>query len=217
MEFFDTHCHLDFPDYAEDRDAVVDRALEAGVAGMVVVGTCLETSRLAIRLADEYDEVHAAVGIHPNHCADHDESVLDPLAEMATHEHVVAVGETGLDFYRDRTPRELQERFFRRHLRIAADLGKPVILHSRDSGGALMDVIESVGADAITGVFHCFTAGPEVLRRALGAGLRIGLSGIVTFPKGDNVRAVVPDIPDDALLLDSDAPFLAPAPHRGQR
>jgi TatD DNase family protein len=218
MPFIDTHCHLDFPDYEDDRDAVIDRAAAAGVVGMINIGTCLETSRLAIRLADEYDALHAAVGIHPNACGQHEEAHLATVGEMARHEHVVAVGETGLDFYRDRTPAAVQERFFRRHLAIAAETGKPVVIHSRESGEAVMNIVEEVSATApVRGVFHCFTGDAATLRRALALELMIGISGIVTFPKGDNVRELVPLIPDDYLLLDSDCPFLAPVPHRGQR
>jgi TatD DNase family protein len=218
MHLVDTHCHLDFPDFADDRDEVVDRAAAAGVDLMVNIGTCLESSRLSIRLADFYDEVHATAGIHPNHCTDHDNAALEAVVEMAGHEHVVAVGETGLDFYRDTTPPEIQRRYFRRQMEAASELGKPVVIHSRDSGEAVMEMVEAFQAgSALTGVFHCFTSTEAVLERALAAGLKIGISGILTFPKGDNVRALIPRIPDDHLLLDTDSPFLAPVPHRGKR
>lgn len=216
--FFDTHCHLDFPDFAEDRQAVLERARAAGVVGLVNVGTCLASSQASCALAGAHEGVHAAVGIHPNHLSDAEPGELEAVLTLAADPAVVAVGETGLDFYRERTPEPRQREAFRQHLACAAALDKPVIVHSRQSGPAVLEELEAQAArQPVRGVFHCFTETPEILDRALALGLKIGISGIVTFPKGDNVRAVVPRIPDDQLLLDSDCPFLAPVPHRGQR
>ncbi|MHC4887759.1 MAG: TatD family hydrolase [Planctomycetota bacterium] len=216
--YFDTHCHLDFPDFEGDLDAVLARAEAAGVCEMLTIGTCLETSQRAVELAHRSPMIYAAVGIHPNHCHEAEEGDLDAIEALAQDERVVAIGETGLDFYRDTCPPETQHVFFQRHLAMASRLGKAIILHSRQSGDALMDRVEAFQAEqSLRGVFHCFTDTKAVLKRALAAGLKIGISGIVTFPKGDNVRDVIPMIPDDQLLLDTDSPFLAPAPHRGKR
>ncbi len=218
--FVDTHCHLDFPDFDADRDDVVRRAADAGVDRMVTVGTTLASARRALDLAGRHPgRVFAAAGIHPNHTAEAAPGDLDALRELAADPRVCAVGETGLDFYRDGAPRDAQERAFRAHLDLAARVEKPVILHARQSGAAVLDLVDEAraGGAHVRGVFHCFTEGPEVLERALSAGLAIGISGIVTFPKGGNVRDLVPRIPDARLLLDSDSPFLAPVPVRGKR
>ncbi|MFH0911389.1 MAG: TatD family hydrolase, partial [Planctomycetota bacterium] len=218
MKYFDTHCHLDFPDFSGDLDAVVERARRAGVTGLLTIGASLESSRAAVRLAQTYPEVHAAVGIHPNHTAEASPGDLDAIEELAQDPNVKAVGETGLDFFRDAAPRAVQEAFFRRQLEIASRAGKPVILHSRESGSAVMDLVEeAMRLRPVKGVLHCFTGDEETLSRALRAGLSIGLSGILTFPRGGNVRALARRIPDAHILLDSDSPFLAPEPHRGKR
>lgn len=217
--FIDTHAHLDFPDFSNDREEVLARARAAGIGNILTVGTCLESSRDSIRLAEMYPEIYAAVGIHPNHVSDSGPTDMDDIASLAAHARVRAIGETGLDFFRDHTSPEDQRRVFLQHLEIATTHKKPFILHSRQSGEACLDIIETFMKDApdLMGVFHCFTDTEHVLLRALELGLHIGISGIVTFPKGDNVRACVPLIPDDRLVLDTDSPFLTPPPHRGKR
>lgn len=218
MEFIDTHCHLDFPDFAPDLAAVLDRAKAAGVARLITIGTGAASSRQAVELAAAHQGVAAAVGIHPNHAHEATPADLAAIAKLAQRPEVVAIGETGLDFYRNTAPEAVQRATFIQQLEIAAACDKPVVLHARQSGAQVMDIIEEfLRKNQLRGVFHCFTDTEETLRRALAVGFKIGVSGIVTFPKGDNVRALVAQTPDDFLLLDSDSPFLAPAPGRGAR
>lgn len=218
-ELFDSHTHIDFPDYDADRAEVVARAQAAGVRRMVCVGTDVAASRIAIGIAAAHAGVYASAGIHPNHVAQFPDSDLDALASLARDPAVVAIGETGLDFFRNETPRDRQELFFHRQLELAAETGKAFILHSRQSGMACLDIVEQHMKTTLglRGVFHCFTDTKEVLLRALELGLHVGVSGIATFPKGDNVRECVPLIPADRLVLDTDCPFLTPPPHRGAR
>ncbi|MHC4870449.1 MAG: YchF/TatD family DNA exonuclease [Planctomycetota bacterium] len=218
MEFFDTHCHLDFNAFKNDRENVITNAVDKGVTGMLTIGTCLESSRKAIELAESHENVYAAAGIHPNHCLECSKNDLAEISIMSESDNVIAIGETGLDFFRNTVPVDMQKQYFTSHMETAQKTGKPLILHSRDSGEELISMVKDFfKGDAVKGVFHCFTSTREVLENALELGLKIGISGILTFPKGENVRELIPFIPDDYLLLDSDSPFLSPAPNRGKR
>ncbi len=218
MELFDTHCHLDFQAFENDCDEVIENAIKNNVTGMLTIGTCLESSTSAIKISSKNNNIYAAVGIHPNHCHECKEEDLTRIEDLANDENVVAIGETGLDFFHNTTPVKMQEKYFLKHMEISANTGKPLILHSRESGEELIKMLKDFfGNEPINGVFHCFTSTKKVLEQALALELKIGISGIATFPKGENVRELIPHIPDKYLLLDSDSPFLSPAPKRGKR
>ncbi len=218
----DSHAHLDFDRFDEDRDAVLARAVEAGVRRVVTIGTRLDSSRRAIALAERHPSLlSASVGFHPLYMGDDTEEGWAQLEELAAHPRVCAVGETGLDYhYSAEEDRARQRASFARHLSLSAALGKPVIVHIRDSFEDSFALTAAAGEGrglAAGGVVHCFTGGPEECARALDLGYHISLSGVVTFKSAKDLRAAVPLIPLDRLLVETDSPFLAPAPHRGAR
>jgi TatD DNase family protein len=217
----DTHCHLDWRAYDEDREAVVARAGEAGVRPMVTIGIDLATSRTAVALAARYPAVYAAVGVHPNDCAEFDQTALAELRELARAPKVVAIGEIGLDYYWHKVAPDEQERAFRAQLTLAAETGLPVIVHNRDATedclAALTQWAGGLAASARRGVLHSFSADWPAAERALALGFHLGVSGPITFKKADTLRAVVAAAPAERLLIETDAPFLTPHPHRGER
>ena len=198
MRLIDSHAHVDFPQFNKDRDAVVKRARKAGLVAIVNVGASLESSRASVALAEQYDFVYATVGVHPHNAKDVTSAVLDELQALARHPKVVAVGEIGLDYYRDHSPRSVQRRAFADQLDMAAELGLPVVIHDREAHG---DVIKKIGewrarspslkSKAGIGVFHTYSAGPERLEKVLEMGFYVGLSGPVTFPKSNRLRATI--------------------------
>ncbi len=219
--FFDTHCHLSRPEFDSDRTEVIQRARDRHVQ-MLTVGTCVETSRRAVQIAEANPGVYATVGIHPNDTAAAGADDLDALRELArAHARVKAIGEIGLDYYRDRSPRETQQQFFDDQLDLAAELGLPVVLHARDSGEELLERVAPFLEQGGRAVWHCFVAGKKrlgrLLERAVALGLYLGMSGLVTFPDQKPLRAIVPSIPDRCLLLDTDSPFLIPRPRTVDR
>ncbi len=211
MTWVDSHCHLQSVD---DPDAVIERARAAGVVGMVCVGTDLETSRQAVDLAARHLAVCATVGLHP-----HDASRLadewDQLEQLVQSERVVGIGETGFDFHYLHSPADDQEAAFRAQVRLAARLDRALVVHSRDAWDATFRVLADEGVPERT-VLHCFTGGPDEARRALDLGAYLSFSGIVTFPNADDIRAAAAITPLDRLLVETDAPYLAPVPHRGR-
>ena len=217
----DTHLHLDFDAFNADRDAVVERAVAAGVTRMITIGISRETSRRAVALAEQYEAVYAAVGIHPNESAEWDETVKAELRELAAHPKVVAIGEIGLDYYWDRVPRERQQAVFRAQLDLAAELGLPVVIHDREAHADALRVVQGWVAEAAPGerrgVFHCFSGDEEMARQALDLGFFIGVDGPVTFKNARRLQALVAALPLERLLVETDAPFLTPHPHRGKR
>ncbi|NLF78512.1 MAG: TatD family hydrolase [Chloroflexi bacterium] len=222
MNLIDTHCHLDFDAYDTLRDDIVREAAEAGVTRIINPGTDLDRSRAALKLADTYPGVYAAVGIHPNSSADFDESVLGTLRDMAAHPKVVAIGEIGLDYYRDSSPRAQQWRAFEAQLALAADLGLPVIIHNRDASDDVLDILSAwVPALPATlkdrpGVLHSFSAPQPVADRGLALGFCLGFTGPVTFKKADDLRRIAARVPPDRILVETDGPFLTPEPRRGR-
>ncbi len=220
--FFDTHCHLTRPEFDHDRSEVIARA-RAGNVRMLTVGTCVQTSQQAVRLASEHDGVFAAVGIHPNDTVPATDRDLETIRDLARENpgRVVAIGEVGLDYFRDRAPREMQRRFFTAQLELALELDLPVLLHARDSAEDLLDVVEPFMGNGLRGVWHCFVAGKKKLRtlmeRATSMGLYLGLGGLVTFEDQKPLREMVPQIPDRHLLLDTDSPFIIPRPRTVDR
>ncbi len=213
----DSHAHLDFSDFERDRDAVLHRAEEAGLELILNVGFDLESSRKAVQLAARYPLVRAAVGIHPHDAAAVPADYLAQLEELARAPGVVALGEMGLDYYRDRSPRPQQQKVFREQLALARRLNLPVILHDREAHEALMAVLQEDGLPAAGGVLHCFSGDLALARRAVALGLYLSFAGPVTYPPNRLLREVAAAVPADRLLLETDAPFLAPLPWRGKR
>jgi TatD DNase family protein len=226
--FFDTHCHLDFPDYDGDREEVIRRAEEAGITRLVAIGTDLASSRRAIGLAAAHSSVYAAVGWHPGHVSEAPRNLRTHLVELARQPKVVAIGEIGLDYYRlpegsdeaaerERAAiRQRQAEVFREQLEVAAELGLNCVIHQRDS---FEDVLEQLRPfqGRLRGVLHCFVNGVADLRRVLDAGHMVSFTGIVTFKNAALIRESVAAVPDDRFMLETDAPFLAPVPFRGKR
>ncbi len=220
----DTHAHLDFNKFDNDRQAVVQRARQAGVAAIVNVGTDLKSSRAAVRLAGEYDVVYAAVGMHPHDAKRLDGAALAELRELARQPKVVAVGEIGLDFYRNLSPPEQQRRAFRAQLAWAAKLGKPVVIHDRDAHDEILDVLAEWASDlrhsplaGRLGVLHTFSGDQAMAKRAIELGFYISISGPVTYKNARQLPEVVRALPLERLLVETDSPFLTPHPHRGKR
>lgn len=214
----DSHCHLDFPDFDDDLDDVVDRAAKAGVGWMLTI--CTHPSRFdrVLGIAEAYDNVFCSVGIHPHEAANEPEVTAEHLIRMAGHPKVVGFGETGLDYHYLHSPRESQKQSFRVHIAAARASGLPVIIHSRDADADTLSILREEHAEgAFHGVFHCFSSGRELAEAAVGLGFHISLSGIVTFKQADSLRQTVRHVPLDRLLVETDAPYLAPAPRRGKR
>lgn len=217
MLIFDSHCHLDDKSYAKDLPQVIRNAHHANVQAMMVVGIDIATSQKAISIANAYDNVFASVGIHPHDAKQCDASVLATLQSLADHPKVRAWGETGLDFNRMYSPREDQERCFNRQLEIGAALGLPMIFHERDSQGRFLEILRHHWTAQRTGVVHCFSGNETELDAYLELGLCIGVTGIVTIAsRGNNLRKMVQRIPDDRLLVETDAPYLTPTPERNK-
>jgi TatD DNase family protein len=212
--WIDAHCHLQFEGRGPTPEEAVARAVDAGVERMVCIGTDLATSAEAVRLADVFPEVWATVGLHP-----HDASKLgaewDGLVELAGAERVVGIGEAGFDLYYRHSEPDAQEEAFRAQLRLAAERGLPLVIRSRDAWAETFGVLESEGVPERT-VFHCFTGGPAEAERALALGCWLSYSGIVSFKTADDLRAAAAATPAERLLVETDAPFLAPVPHRGR-
>ena len=224
MTLIDTHAHLDFAKFDTDRPAVIERATAAGVAAIVNVGADLPSSRRAVQLAEQYDAVYAAVGIHPHDAKKLDGATLGELRELAKRPKVVAVGEIGLDFYRDLSPRDVQRRAFQAQLAWAAKLGKPVIIHDRDAHNDIMEILSDWAAGLKSspligrlGVLHTFSGDLSMAERAMELGFYISISGPVTYKNARQLPNLVEVLPLDRLLVETDCPFLAPHPHRGRR
>jgi TatD DNase family protein len=213
----DSHCHLDFPELADDEAGVLARARSAGVAGMLTIGTRLDQFARVRAIAERHSNVWCSVGVHPHEAKEEGQRTPDRLVEAARHPKVVGIGETGLDFYYEHSPRDQQALSFRAHVAAARETGLPLIVHTRDADRETADILEEEHArGAFGGLIHCFSSGPEVARRALELGMYISISGIVTFKAAESLRATVRDIPLERLLVETDAPYLAPVPKRGK-
>ncbi len=215
----DTHCHLDFELFDDDRDAVVQRAVEAGVGQIVVPALDLDNCRTVLALAEKYEGVFAAVGIHPNSSAGWQDSWIGVLRDLARHPKVVAIGEIGLDYYWDKSPKVVQHRAFGLQLELAAELRLPVIVHNRESSA---DVIKFLSESPLAGgenpgVLHSFSGDWQTAVAALDLGFYLGFTGPVTFNKADELREIAAKVPAERLLVETDAPFLTPHPYRGKR
>jgi len=212
----DTHAHLDAGQFRADLEAVMDRALANGVGTILTVGCDLASSRASVDLAARYDRVWASVGIHPHDAASADATALAELAQLAGSGKVVAIGETGLDFYRDRAPRDLQHQAFRAQIRLARQLGKPLIVHDRDAHDDVVAILRDEGASEVGGVMHCFSGDLALARECIALGFFISFAGPLTYPNS-TLRSVAAALPVDVMLVETDCPYLAPQPWRGKR
>lgn len=214
MKLFDSHCHLTDERFRGDADAVVERAREVGLTGLVTIASSLDDARAARDIAARHEDVWFTAGIHPHEAERVERGTIDELRELIDMDTPVAIGETGLDFHYDNSPRAAQRRSFEWHLELAAETGLPVVVHAREADEDVAAAIRAAGSD-VTGVLHCFAGGSALLDAALEEGWRISFAGLVTFGKwegADLLRAV----PDDRLLVETDSPYLAPIPHRGR-
>jgi TatD DNase family protein len=226
--FFDTHAHLDYPDYANDLPETIARAEAAGISKIISIGTDLESSRRAIQLAEKFENVFAAVGWHPSNAHEAPDDIRDLLRELAKHSKVVALGETGLDYHRlpggkkeittdeDKNYQCKQSEIFRQHLEIAIELGLNCVIHQRDAFDDTLAQLKPF-ANKVRGVFHCFGESAERMKQVLEIGSLVSFTGIVTFKNGQNVRDTVAATPLDKFMLETDCPYLAPVPYRGKR
>ena len=216
----DSHCHLDNAEFNDDRDAVIERALEAGVEHMMAIGTGDGPPDLeaALRLAEKYPAFYATVGIHPHDAAKATPGDFQRFSELLAHRKVLAVGEIGLDYHYDFSPREVQKSAFIEQMGIAASAKKPIVIHTREAWEDTLALIERHWTPhAIGGIMHCFSGGPEEAHRAIDLGFYLSFGGIVTFPKALAVQEAAKSTPRDRILIETDAPYLAPVPKRGKR
>ncbi|HSC61144.1 MAG TPA: TatD family hydrolase, partial [Rhizomicrobium sp.] len=214
----DSHCHLDFPEFALELDAVVARARDAGVKTCVSIGTTLEKFPGVLAVAERFENIWCSVGTHPHEAEPELLESPAPLIERAQHPKVVGIGETGLDFYYNHSPRAPQIANFRAHIAAARELGLPCIVHTRNADAETVDILrEEMKKGAFTGLIHCFTGTQMLADAALELGFCISVSGIATFKKSEELRAVLKTVPLDRLLVETDAPYLAPMPYRGKR
>ena len=211
----DSHCHLDFPDFAPERDAVIGRAFAAGIGTMLTICTRLDEFDGVRAIAEAEPRIWCSVGAHPHEAADHADLPAERLVALAEHKRVVGIGETGLDFHYDLSPRDIQERVFRAHIAASRESGLPLIVHAREADAEIAAILAAEKPPP--GVLHCFTGSRALAEAALDLGFYISISGIVTFRNAADLRAIVRDLPLDRLLVETDAPYLAPVPYRGKR
>jgi TatD DNase family protein len=214
----DSHCHLEFPDFAPERKAVIDRARAAGVGHMLTISTRVRRFDEIARIAEAHDDISCSLGTHPHSAEEEQDVTTADLVVVGAHPKVVGIGETGLDYYYDNSPRDLQQAAFRRHISAALELGLPLIVHTRDADEDTIRILREEGAGTgLTGVIHCFSSGRQLAEECLDFGFHISFSGIVTFKKSQELREIAASVPLDRMLVETDAPFLAPTPKRGQR
>ncbi len=218
MMLVDSHCHLDFPDFQEDLDDVVVRAGEAGVGHMLTIGTHITKFNGVLKVAESYDNIFCTVGIHPHNAGSEPETSADDLIKLSQNSNVVGFGETGLDYFYEHSPREDQQKAFRAHIEASRREQLPLIVHTRDAEDDTITILhEEYKKGAFPGLIHCFSGGERLAQAALDIGFYVSLSGIVTFKKAQELRDVAKFVPADRLLVETDSPYLAPAPKRGKR
>lgn len=215
--FFDTHAHLNAHQFAEDLQEVIDRANQEGVTTMVVVGFDRPTIKKAIELAETYDCIYAAVGWHPVDAIDMTETDLVWLEELASHPKVVALGEMGLDYHWDKSPKDVQKDVFRKQIQLAKRVKLPIIIHNREATQDIVEILQEEGAEEVGGIMHCFSGSVEVAKKCIEMNFYISLGGPVTFKNAKKPKEVAAEIPLDKLLIETDCPYLAPHPYRGKR
>jgi TatD DNase family protein len=214
----DSHCHLDFPEFAEDFEQIMIRAAAADVGLMLTICTHLSRFPRVLAVAERFDNVYCSVGIHPHEASEESDVTAEQLVELANHPKVVGFGETGLDYYYEHSPRDAQKRNFRAHIEAARLAQLPIIIHTRDADDDTMAILEEeMAKGTFPGLVHCFSSGRALGEKAVELGLYISLSGILTFKKSQDLRDIARDLPLEKLLVETDSPFLAPIPHRGKR
>jgi TatD DNase family protein len=226
MELIDSHAHIDFPQFAEDREAMLERAREAGVRTLLAIGTGPGPEKLdaAMPFAEKYDWIYASIGIHPHEAKLATPEHFERLSEMAKHPKVIAWGEIGLDYFYDHSPRDVQKAVFTKQMELAREAKLPIVIHCRPSGGTedawedcLGLIRERWASSGLGGILHCFTGSWDHARRALDMGFMISFAGNVTFPKAQPIRDAAKAVPLERMLIETDSPYLAPVPHRGKR
>jgi TatD DNase family protein len=214
----DSHCHLDFPDFTPERDAVVARAREAGLGRMLTISTRVKRQADIIEIVEKYDDVFGTVGTHPHHVDEEMDVGAADLIAAAKHPKIVAFGEAGLDYHYDTGPRENQAKSFRQHIAASRESGLPLVIHSRDCAADMAAILrEEAGKGAFTAVLHCFTGGRDLAFAAVDLGHYIGFTGILTFKNSAALREIAKALPADRILIETDSPYLAPVPYRGKR
>ena len=214
----DSHCHLDFPDFAEERAAIVARAKAAGVERMVTISTRVKRFAQILAIAEEFDEVFCSVGTHPHNADEELDVTSDELVRLSQHPKVVAIGEAGLDYFYDKAPREAQARGLRTHIAAARETGLPLVIHARSADEDMAAILtEETGKGAFPFILHCFSSGADLARVGVELGGYVSFSGIVTFKNSAELRDIARQVPHDRLLVETDAPYLAPIPFRGKR
>lgn len=214
----DSHCHLDFPDFDAERDAVVARAREAGVGTMLTICTRVAKFDRILAVARAYRAIFCSVGTHPHQAAEEPDTTVADLARLAADPLCVAIGEAGLDYHYDHAPRDVAQRVFRVHIAAARETGLPLVIHSRDADDDMIRILEEeFRAGPFKAVLHCFSSGAALARAGTALGFCVSFSGILTFKRSDELRAIAAEVPDDQLLVETDAPYLAPQTRRGKR
>jgi len=217
MVLFDTHAHLHFEEFDADRPLVLERARGAGVRRFLTIGIDVETSRSAVALAEAEADCFAAVGLHPHEASKGTDATWIAFRRLAASPKVVALGEMGLDFFRNLSPRDEQVRAFRHQIRLARELGKPILIHCREAHADVLVILQEEGAREVGGIMHCFSGDAEFAKACLELGFLISIAGPVTYPNARKLPEVVRAVPQDRLVLETDCPYLPPQPHRGQR
>jgi TatD DNase family protein len=214
----DSHCHLDFPDFASELDAVVGRAREAGIGRIVTISTRVRPHAQVLAVAERFPDVFCSVGTHPHHASEEPDVDAKMLIAMSKHPKIVAIGEAGLDYHYETGPRDAQAASFRQHIAAARETGLPLVIHSRDCDADMATILEEeTGKGAFPAVLHCFTGGRALAFKGIELGLHVSFTGILTFKRSDDLRAIAKELPADRILVETDAPYLAPLPYRGKR
>lgn len=212
----DSHTHIQVSQFDHDREEMLQRAVEAGVTHILIIGINLETSLAAVELAEKHDHLYATVGRHPHNAADFTSETLSTYRDLLRHPKVIALGEIGLDYYRDLSPRNTQKDVFEKQLDLAEDTGMPIIIHNRDAYDDILPILEK-RKGKLRGVLHCFTGDVERMQKSIDIGFHIGIGGIVTYPNATDIQRVAKEVPMDRLLIETDCPWLAPQFRRGRR
>lgn len=213
----DSHCHLEMKDFNNDRDEVIERGKKNGITYMVTIGTSLRDCQKAVNIAKSYDCIYAAIGIHPHNAKEIDESVYNGLRKLAKEDKVVALGEIGLDFFRNLSPKKIQIERFREQINLARELKLPLIIHDREAHEKILDILKQEEAKDLGGIIHCFSGDYSMARKCVDMGFYIGVSTTITYKNNHRLQDIVRKLPLDRLLVETDAPFLSPQPHRGKR